>query len=466
MLDCIYVKIAIGAFIMVVKTNATYKYKKRHQDLLDSFKQSRKIADVQNIQIKKHRDNEVDGRFSITENNKVAANGLSLLRRLTLKQTAEALGITYPTFKKRYDAGVLPEPTMRIDTANRTVAGYSYNDIYQMRQTFKCVPHLEYDPTKDDIELFADEITKEPVVGTTIGFLNQKGGCQKTTHTLYFSQYLAMQGFNVLVIDTDPQGSLTHVFGYDPDGDTFREHTLTGYLSYETNSFESAIRPTHWDNIDIVSGSMALLEADLLMIQNKQKLEKLENRIISTEENLLRLKRGIHDVSVANGYDFVLLDGTPSLNNTTLNIVSACDHVMVPAPAEELDMASTLQFMAVTQEIVQYFIDNEVDLPTPNFSFFITKVNQHQNSLDNQSYIQARYNNKVFKTFKNMILHNQQVRKAASGRKTVYDINAYQWDNRKSLKECIAMYDALFGEMLSAVLSGSALKICYTNGEL
>lgn len=465
MINCHYGKIPIVGFIMVSRTHSTYKYKERHQALLDSFKQSRKIADVQNIHIKKHRDNEVEERFSITENNKVAANGLSLLRRLTLKQTAEALGITYPTFKKRYDAGLLPEPTMRIDTANKTVAGYSYNDVYQMRHVFKRVPHLEHDPTNAKFEEILDELTKEPVVGTTIGFLNQKGGCQKTTHTLYFAQYLAMQGFNVLVIDTDPQGSLTHVFGYDPDVDTFREHTLTGYLSYESNSFESAIRPTHWQNIDIVSGSMALLEADLLMLQNKQEVEKLENRVISTEENLMRLKRGIQEVSLANGYDFVLLDGTPSLNNTTLNIVAACDHVMVPAPAEELDMASTLQFMTVTQEIVQYFIDNEVDLPTPNFNFFITKVNQHQNSLDNQSYIQARYNNKVFKTFKNMILHNQQVRKAASGRKTVYDINAYQWDNRKSLKECIEMYDALFSEMLSAVLSGSALKICYSNGE-
>ena len=81
----------------------------------------------------------------------------------------------------------------------------------------------------------------------TVAVANFKGGVTKTTTAVTLAQGLSIRGHKVLVIDCDPQGSLTTLFGILPDAEVEAEHTILPLCLGEQESVEYAIRSTYWD---------------------------------------------------------------------------------------------------------------------------------------------------------------------------------------------------------------------------
>lgn len=81
---------------------------------------------------------------------------------------------------------------------------------------------------------------------------NFKGGVGKTATAVTLAQGMSLLGHKVLVIDIDPQGSLTTLFGILPDSEVEEEDTILPLVMGAETSIRYAIRPTYWDGIDLV----------------------------------------------------------------------------------------------------------------------------------------------------------------------------------------------------------------------
>jgi chromosome partitioning protein len=159
---------------------------------------------------------------------------------------------------------------------------------------------------------------------SVICIANQKGGVGKTTTAAALAEGLSEYGKRVLLIDWDPQGSLTITMGLNPDN-----LNLTGYdvlasiVNNNTSTLISdAIVKTVNPNIDLLPANIELSQAQL--------------DLVGAFERELVLKKMLQPVRSA--YDFILVDCLPSLGLLAINALSAADSVIIPLQADFLAM--------------------------------------------------------------------------------------------------------------------------------
>lgn len=169
----------------------------------------------------------------------------------------------------------------------------------------------------------------------TISIANFKGGVSKTTTAATLAQGLTLRGHRVLVIDTDPQGSLTTLFGVLPDTEVQQEDTILPLCAGDQEGVRYAIRPTYWDGIDLIAAAPLLFSAEFLL-PARQKAGG------PGFEFWRVLDIGLD--SVRDDYDVIIIDTPPALSYTTINALMASDGIIMPLPPNALDFASSAQF--------------------------------------------------------------------------------------------------------------------------
>mgnify|MGYP000916922023 CR=1 FL=1 len=163
-----------------------------------------------------------------------------------------------------------------------------------------------------------------------IAISNQKGGVGKTTTTVNLGIGLARQGKKVLVIDADPQGSLTASLGYvEPDeiGVTLAT-IMTAVINGEEIDLTDGILH-HKENIDLLPSNIELSALEVMM-----------GNVMSRE---LIMKDYIE--AVRNEYDYILIDCMPSLGMMTINALVAADSVLIPVQAAYLPVKGLQQLI-------------------------------------------------------------------------------------------------------------------------
>ncbi len=164
----------------------------------------------------------------------------------------------------------------------------------------------------------------------TIAIANQKGGVGKTTTAINLSVALQLLGYRVLVVDMDYQANCSSSFGVSNARQGVAE-VLTGECAAE-----EAIQPTS-EGVDILPSSFRMAALD----------EGLRDE--PGKEMLLRLALE----TVANRYDFILIDCPPSLTTATINALVAASHVLVVVEPESWSAEGITLLQRAVQKVQQ-----------------------------------------------------------------------------------------------------------------
>lgn len=182
--------------------------------------------------------------------------------------------------------------------------------------------------------------------GITITVANFKGGVAKTTSAVTLAQGLSMRGHRVLVVDLDPQGSATTLFGVLPDAEVEPEHTAMLLFAGSEEELGYAIRPSYWPGIDLVCAAPLLFGAEFALPARQTRDPGFEFWRC--------LDRGLDQARA--DYDVIVIDTPPALSYVTINALMAADGVIMPLPPSALDFASSAQFWDLFSDLCNQLI--------------------------------------------------------------------------------------------------------------
>ncbi len=148
-----------------------------------------------------------------------------------------------------------------------------------------------------------------------LAMTNQKGGVGKTTTTINLGAALVETGRKVLLVDFDPQGSLSVGLGVNPHE---LERSIYDLLLSKDQNTEGVISKTNVKGLDVLPSNIDLSAAEVQLVSE-----------VAREQTLSRVLNDFRDK-----YDYIIIDCAPSLGLLTINALTAADYVVIPLELE------------------------------------------------------------------------------------------------------------------------------------
>lgn len=323
------------------------------------------------------------------------------LRGFSLAEAAYFLGVTPSNLKKLHLEGKGPTPATspsgrRTYSAEQMLELRAYLDRHGRSQVKRYLPRRR-----------AGEHLQ------VVSVINFKGGSAKTTTAAHLAQYLALTGHRVLVVDLDPQASLTALHGIQPEIDKFP--SLYEALRYDDQRqpISNVIRRTSFPDLDIVPAGLELQE-----YEHDTPLA-LTNR--AAGDGRLFFTRVTHALKeVEDRYDVVVVDCPPQLGYLTLTALTASTSVLITIHPQMLDVMSMSQFLRMTADLMDVIADSGADMSHDWMRYLLTRyepTDAPQNRI--VAFLRTMYGDKVLNA---PMLKSTAISDAGLTKQTLYEV--------------------------------------------
>lgn len=262
---------------------------------------------------------------------------------------------------------------------------------------------------------------------TTIAFANQKGGVGKTTTAVNLAAALAQAGYDVAIVDCDPQAHAS-TFVYDREK---AELTLTDVICTRWNhqqpgrpvrlpfeDIRSAVYQTSFPHLDVIPSNLGMAAFDR-----------------DTAQAIDRLEEALREVS--EHYDFLILDCPPNLGLLFTAALKAAEHVIVPVAAQYLPLEGVGDLLLSLDELIAR---RKLNILGALMTMFDPRTNLSRNAVEAVRQ-EPTLGPKLFET---MITVNTKLAEAPAYHVPIY---AYQEQSPGSVR-AIQQFDELAAEVL------------------
>jgi chromosome partitioning protein len=165
-----------------------------------------------------------------------------------------------------------------------------------------------------------------------VAMCNQKGGVGKTTTTINLGASLAEYGRKVLLVDFDPQGSLSVGLGVNPYE---IERSVYNLVMERDCTAEDIVLKTNVPGMDLLPSNIDLSAAEVQLVTE-----------VAREQVLARALE-----PVRADYDFIIIDCQPSLGLLTVNALTASQGVVVPLECEFFALRGVAMLVETIQKV-------------------------------------------------------------------------------------------------------------------
>lgn len=208
-----------------------------------------------------------------------------------------------------------------------------------------------------------------------IAVANQKGGVAKTTTSTALAAGLKQRGFRVLAIDADPQGNLSDTAGAENEESV----TLYEVLKDEATT-EEAIQ--HLELFDIIPANIMLAGAEM-NLQSLGKEQRLKERL----------------TTVAEDYDYIVIDTPPSLGVLTINAFTAANEIIIPTTAGIYATKGMVQLDDTIKNVRKYCYNQDLKVAGILVTRFNPRANINKDMKTLTDKISVSLNIPIFKTY-------------------------------------------------------------------